>query len=269
VLDTEPQIVDKQNPITLKPVQGHVTFRNVTFAYDGIRQVIRGISFEVQPGEMIGLVGPSGAGKTTITNLLVRFYEVTGGEILIDGVNINDLDTGFFRRQVGMVLQDPYLFNGTLLENIRYGMQEASVDQVIRAAQIANAHDFICRLPHGYDSIINERGNNLSGGEKQRVSIARAVLCNPRILILDEATSSVDTETERKIQEALDRLIHGRTVFAIAHRLSTLHRATKLFVIEDGLITEKGTHEELLNNPSGTYFKLQKMQRELHEGVTG
>lgn len=267
VLDTEPQIVDRMEPVKLNPVQGRVTFRNVTFAYDGIRQIIRGISFDVQPGEMVGLVGPSGAGKSTITNLIVRFYEATGGDILIDGINIDDLDTGHYRRQVGMVLQDPYLFNGTLLENIRYGMPNATVEQVIRAARVANAHDFICKLPHGYDSIIGERGNNLSGGEKQRVSIARAVLCNPRILILDEATSSVDTETERKIQEALDRLIHGRTVFAIAHRLSTLARATKLLVIEDGLITEQGTHMELLANTKGTYFRLQRLQLELHQGI--
>ena len=164
-----------------------------------------------------------------------------------------------------MVLQDPYLFHGTIVDNIRYSQPDVDIDQVILSAKTANAHDFICKLPHGYDTIIGERGHTLSGGERQRVSIARAILCDPRILILDEATSSVDTETERKIQEALDRLIHGRTVFAIAHRLSTLNRATRLLVIEDGRITEEGTHGELMSNPDGTYTKLQNMQHELLE----
>lgn len=265
VLDTEPEIIDNPESIRLDPVEGRVTFDNVTFAYDGIRQIIKGISFDVKPGEMIGLVGPSGAGKTTITNLIVRFYEATGGLIQIDGVDINDLDTGHYRRQVGMVLQDPYLFHGTIVDNILYGQQDADVGRVIEAAKAANAHDFIGKMPHGYDTIIGERGHTLSGGERQRVSIARAVLCNPRILILDEATSSVDTETEQKIQEALDRLVHGRTVFAIAHRLSTLRRATRLFVIEDGQITEEGTHSKLLANPDGTYTKLQRLQQQLHD----
>ena len=265
VLDTEPEIVDSQQPVRLEPLQGRVTFENVTFAYDGIRQIIRGISFDVKPGEMIGLVGPSGAGKTTITNLIARFYEASGGRILIDNVDIRRLDTGHYRRQVGMVLQEPYLFHGTVLDNIRYALPDAAMDRIILAAKTANAHDFVCKLPHGYDTIIGERGHTLSGGERQRISIARAILSNPRILILDEATSSVDTETERNIQEALDRLISGRTVFAIAHRLSTLRKATRLIVIEDGRITEEGTHMELLSNPDGTYNRLQRMQQELHE----
>jgi len=268
VIDTEPEIVDKLEPVRLDPLEGRVSFENVTFAYDGIRQIIKGISFEVKPGDMIGLVGPSGAGKTTITNLMARFYDVTGGQIRIDGVPINELDTGHFRRQVGMVLQDPYLFHGTILDNILYSDPNAGFERVIEAAKTANAHDFICKLPHGYDTIIGERGHTLSGGERQRVSIARAILNNPRILILDEATSSVDTETERKIQEALDRLIKGRTVFAIAHRLSTLRKATRLFVIEDGRISEEGTHEELLSKPDGTYKKLLRLQQEFHEIYT-
>jgi ATP-binding cassette subfamily B protein len=212
---------------------------------------------------MIGLVGPSGGGKTTVTNLIARFYDTTGGVIEIDGIDIRKLDTGHYRRQIGMVLQDPYLFHGTVLENIRYGHPEASLAQVVEAAQAANAHDFICRLPHGYDTVVGERGQTLSGGERQRVSIARAILHDPRVLILDEATSSVDTETERKIQQAMDRLVAGRTVFAIAHRLSTLRKASRLFVMDEGKLAECGTHGELLARPGGIYRRLYQLQREL------
>ncbi len=263
VLDTEPEIVDVSEPIRLEPVRGHVTFENVSFGYDGVRQVIRGVSFEVEPGEMIGLVGPSGGGKTTIVNLVARFYDATGGVIRIDGVDIRKLETGHYRRQIGMVLQDPYLFHGTILENVRYGHPEAALADVIAASQAANAHDFICRLSHGYDAVVGERGQTLSGGERQRVSIARAILHDPRILILDEATSSVDTETERKIQVAMDRLVSGRTVFAIAHRLSTLHRASRLFVMKNGRLVEAGTHEELLAEAEGVYRRLYVMQKEI------
>ena len=188
---------------------------------------------------------------------------MTGGAIRIDGVDLRELDTGHYRRQIGMVLQEPYLFHGTVLENIRYGHPEASLDDVIAAGIAANAHDFLCKLPHGYETIVGERGQTLSGGERQRVSIARAILHNPRVLILDEATSAVDTETERKIQEALDRLIAGRTVFAIAHRLSTLHKASRLFVMKDGRLVEAGTHAELMANPDGVYRRLYLMQVEL------
>ena len=263
VLDTEPEVTDAPQPVRLEPVCGRVTFEHVSFAYDGVRQVLRGVSFEVAPGELIGLVGPSGGGKTTIVNLIARFYDVTGGAIRIDGVDVRRLETGHYRRQIGMVLQDPYLFHGTALENIRYGLPAASLEQTVAAARAANAHDFICKLQHGYDTVVGERGHTLSGGERQRVSIARAILHDPRILILDEATSSVDTETERQIQEALERLIAGRTVFAIAHRLSTLRRASRLLVIADGRLVESGTHEELVAKPEGKYRRLYEMQVEL------
>ncbi|HYX83094.1 MAG TPA: ABC transporter ATP-binding protein [Gemmatimonadales bacterium] len=263
VLDTEPEIRDAAEPVRLEPVHGRVTFEHVSFGYDGVRQVLRGVSFDVAPGELIGLVGPSGGGKTTIVNLIARFYDVTGGTIRIDGVDIRRLDTGHYRRQIGMVLQDPYLFHGTVLENIRYGLPEASLSAVVAAAQAANAHDFITKLQHGYDTVVGERGHTLSGGERQRVSIARAILHDPQILILDEATSSVDTETEREIQQALERLVAGRTVFAIAHRLSTLRKASRLFVIEEGRLVEHGTHAELLNIREGTYRRLYELQLQL------
>ncbi|MFL5616441.1 MAG: ABC transporter ATP-binding protein [Gemmatimonadaceae bacterium] len=263
VLDSESEVRDVPDAVRLSPVRGRVEFDNVTFAYDGVRQILRGVSFEVQPGELIGLVGPSGGGKSTVVSLIARFYDATGGAVRIDGIDVRTLDTGHYREQLGMVLQDPYLFHGTVLENIRYGLQTASLGAVVDAAKAANAHDFICKLGQGYDTVVGERGHTLSGGERQRISIARAILHDPRILILDEATSSVDTETERQIQEALERLIQGRTVFAIAHRLSTLRRASRLFVIEKGRLAEAGTHRELLAKPNGIYRKLYELQLQL------
>jgi ATP-binding cassette subfamily B protein len=209
-------------------------------------------------------VGPSGAGKTTVINLIARFYDANTGRVLIDGHDVRDLDLGNHRNQIGMVMQDPYLFHGSILENIRYGRRDASLEQVVAAARAANAHDFILKLPAAYDTIVGERGHTLSGGERQRVSIARAILHDPRILILDEATSSVDTETERKIQEAIERLVTGRTVIAIAHRLSTLSRADRLLVMTDGKLVEEGKHQELLRNADGVYTRLHRMQVELH-----
>jgi ATP-binding cassette subfamily B protein len=267
VLDTEPEVRDREPAITLEPIQGRIEFRDVSFGYDPTRHVLRGVSFQVEPGELLGLVGPSGGGKTTLINLLSRFYDVQSGQILVDGVDVRHLDSGAYRRQVGIVLQDPYLFHGSLLDNIRYGRPEASLEDVVAAARAANAHDFVCRLPLGYDTLVGERGHTLSGGERQRISIARAVLNNPRILILDEATSAVDTETEQKIQEALDRLVAGRTVFAIAHRLSTLRRASRLLVIEDGKLAEVGTHAELLALEHGIYKKLVTLQQELQNAA--
>ncbi len=263
VLDSEPEVKDTADAVRLSPVRGRVTFDNVTFAYDGVRQVLKGVSFDVEPGELIGLVGPSGGGKSTVVSLIARFYDVTGGAVRIDGMDVRQLDAGHYREQIGMVLQDPYLFHGTVLENIRYGLPGASLGAVVEAAKAANAHDFICKLGQGYDTVVGERGHTLSGGERQRISIARAILHDPRILILDEATSAVDTETEHQIQEALDRLIAGRTVFAIAHRLSTLRRAARLFVIAQGKLAESGTHRELLGKPDGIYRRLYEMQLQL------
>ncbi|KAA0224319.1 ABC transporter ATP-binding protein [candidate division KSB1 bacterium] len=263
VLDTTPTIVSKPDAISLELIEGRVTFENVTFNYDGIRNVVKGVSFEVMQGEMIGLAGPSGSGKSTLVNLICRFYDVKSGAVKIDGIDVRDLELSNMRRQIGMVLQEPYLFRGSIAENIAYGSQGASLHDIISAARAANAHEFICGLPDGYDTIIGERGLTLSGGERQRISIARAILHNPRVLILDEATSSVDTETEKKIQEALQRLVAGRTTFAIAHRLSTLSAADRLFIMEDGKLVEQGTHEELLANPEGVYAKLHRTQMEL------
>jgi ATP-binding cassette subfamily B protein len=264
VLDTEPQIREEGERVRLERLEGRVRFENVFFSYDGVRSILKNLSFEVEPGEMIGIVGPSGSGKSTIINLLARFYDASEGRVLIDGVDIKDLELGSYRRQVGMVLQDPYLFHGSILDNIRYARPDATLEEVVAAAQAANAHKFISSLTHGYDTIVGERGHTLSGGERQRVSIARAVLLNPRILILDEATSAVDTETERQIQDALDRLVKGRTVFAIAHRLSTLTRADRLLVIKNGRLIEEGRHVELLAKPGGVFAGLSKMQQELH-----
>ncbi len=267
ILDTEPQITNITEPVRLERVEGRIEFENVSFSYDGIRRALKNVSFTIEPGEMVGLVGPSGSGKTTITNLLARFYEVTGGDVKVDGHDVRELDIASYRKQLGMVPQEAFLFHGTILENIRYGHHEADLSRVVEAARAANAHDFICKLAQGYETIVGERGHTLSGGERQRISIARAVLHDPRILILDEATSSVDTETERKIQEALDRLVAGRTTLAIAHRLSTLKRADRLLVMKDGSLVEEGTHSELLALDNGVYKKLHNLQLELSSTI--
>lgn len=265
ILDTKPSITKGDKVLSDDEMKGEVEFKDVTFSYDGVRSILKGISFNVKPGEMIGLVGSSGGGKSTITKLIARFYDVTSGSVKVDGHDVRELQAGAFRKKVGMVLQEPYLFHGTIFENICYGLPEADMKKVIEAAKIANAHDFITRLPQGYETVVGERGHTLSGGERQRVSIARAILHDPKILILDEATSAVDTETERKIQDALDKLIEGRTVFAVAHRLSTLRKADRIFVIDKGEIAEVGTHKELLNLEDGKYAKLHRMQQEMSE----
>jgi ATP-binding cassette, subfamily B, bacterial len=263
ILDTPPEIYSKPGAVKKDRLEGRVEFRQVSFSYEGTAPALREVSLTVEPGEMIGLCGPSGAGKSTFVNLICRFYDVTDGQILIDGVDERDYDVKWLRQQVGIVLQEPYLFHGTVAENIAYGQPDATPEQIIQAAKAANAHDFIVGFPDGYDTMVGERGQSLSGGERQRISIARAILNNPRLLILDEATSSVDSETEKQIQEALDRLVAGRTTFAIAHRLSTLQAADRLVVLEKGKIAEQGTHAELVDKEGGVYAKLHKTQMEL------
>ena len=265
VMDTPEDIVDAPDAVSIPKIQGAVTFKDVHFGYDKAREVLHGIDLDVKPGEMIGLVGHSGAGKSTLINLLMRFYDPTQGTIEIDGVDLRRVKIDDFRRQVGVVLQESYLFPGSIKDNIAYGRPDASLEDVLQAAKAANAHDFIVNFPDGYDTYVGERGQRLSGGERQRIAIARAILHNPKILVLDEATASVDTETERMIQEALDHLIDGRTVFAIAHRLSTLRNADRLVVIDDGTVAEVGTHEELLAKEDGIYKKLVDMQLEVNK----
>lgn len=262
ILDTPPSVADKQDAVALPNIKGDIEFRDVHFSYDNEKDALNGISFEVDAGEMIGLVGHSGAGKSTLINLITRFYDPNQGSIIIDGHDSQDIRIKALRQQVGVVLQDPFLFEGTIAENIGYSKPGASRFEIIASAKAANAHDFIVRLPDGYDTMVGERGARVSGGERQRISIARAILKNPRILILDEATSSVDTETESKIQEALERLVQGRTVFAIAHRLSTLKYADRLVVLKEGEVDEIGTHEELITQ-GGTYAGLCEKQTEL------
>ncbi|MEK7689783.1 MAG: ABC transporter ATP-binding protein, partial [Bdellovibrionota bacterium] len=259
ILDTPLSVTDAVDA-THPEVEGGIEFRDVRFSYDGIRPILQGLSFSIASGEFVGIVGPSGGGKSTLTNLIPRFYDVTSGSVRIDGVDVRGLDSGCLRGAIAMVQQDPFLFRTSILENIRYGRPEASLREVVEAARAANAHGFILKLPQGYDTVVGERGHTLSGGERQRISIARAVLANPRILILDEATSAVDTETEREIQEALDRVARGRTVLAIAHRLSTLQRADRLLYVEEGRVVEEGSHAVLLAREAGKYKKLHDIQ---------
>ncbi len=263
VMDREATVAEPVHPTHPGRLQGRIEFRDVAFRY-GTRSVVEGIDLVIEPGEMIGLVGPSGSGKTTLVNLACRFYDVAEGAILVDGVDVRSFPIEEYRRHIGLVLQEPFLFYGTIAENIAYGRPEATRREIIEAAKAARAHEFILRLPDGYDSLVGERGQSLSGGERQRISIARALLIDPRILILDEATSSVDTETEREIQLALDNLIRGRTTIAIAHRLSTLSCANRLVVMQRGQIVEVGRHQDLLDR-DGLYARLYRAQSESPE----
>ncbi len=259
ILDREPEPMDKENAVELKDVKGKVVFDNVTFSYNDKKTVLKNVCITANPGETIALVGPTGAGKTTIINLLTRFYDIQKGKISIDGINITDIKRNSLRKSLGIVLQDTYLFTGTIRDNIKYGKLDASESEIKQAAVLANAHEFIHRLPDGYDTILAEDDDTLSQGQKQMIAIARAILADPSILILDEATSNVDTRTEVKIQKAMLNLMKGRTSFVIAHRLSTIRNADLIAVIDDGKIIERGNHKELLSK-KGFYYNLYMNQ---------
>ena len=261
ILDTVPEVAERADPVALPAMRGEVELRGVSFGYEPNKPVLHDVDLRVAAGETVGLVGHTGAGKSTLINLITRLYDTGDGQVLIDGIDVRDLRSADLRRQVGIILQDPYLFAGSVAENIAYGRPDASRAQIVAAARAAFAHDFVTTLPSGYDTVIGSRGHGLSGGERQRLSIARAVLLDPRIMILDEATSSVDSATEEKIQQALERLIHGRTTIAIAHRLSTLRMADRLVVVEQGRVVEQGTHHALMA-AGGIYCRLVRKQQD-------
>ena len=263
VLGEEPGIKSKENA-TVKEIKGNVKFEDVVFGYHTHQPVLDGVTLDVKAGEMIGLVGPSGAGKSTLINLVMRLYDVDEGAVYVDGIDIRDYDTECFHNQIGVVLQETFLFAGSVVDNIRFAKPDATMSEIITAAKAANAHDFICKLPDGYNTYVGEKGHNLSGGEKQRIAIARAILNDPKILILDEATSALDTESEYQVQQALERLRKNRTTFAIAHRLSTLRCADRIAVIDDHRIAEVGSHNELLKN-KGIYYGLVMAQLQMNK----
>ncbi len=258
ILDRVPSVLDPKEPLPIGEMQGEIEFDRISFRY-GSRLVLDDVSFTVAPGQMVGIVGHTGSGKSTVANLLCRFYDVSAGAVRVDGKDIRCLSIEAYRKHIGIVLQEPFLFFGTIADNVGYGQPNATGAQIIEAARAARAHEFILRLSEGYDSLVGERGQSLSGGERQRIAIARAILVDPRILVLDEATSAVDTQTEREIQRALDNVVAGRTTIAIAHRLSTLRKADLLIVIKDGHLVERGTHAELLAK-DGEYARLHRAQ---------
>jgi ATP-binding cassette subfamily B protein len=259
ILDIEPDIKDRPDAKPLPEIKGDVSFRNVTFGYDEGQTVLNNVSFDVSAGQTIALVGSTGAGKTTVANLISRFYEITSGEVLIDGYNVNNVTLESLRSQIGVMPQDTFLFSGTIMENIRYGKLDATDEEVVEAAKAVSAHEFIMKFEKGYYTDVNERGTRLSAGQRQLIAFARALLANPRILILDEATASIDTHTERLVQQGIRRLLEGRTSFVIAHRLSTIRNADRIMVVEEGGIVESGTHEELIRL-KGQYYNLYTSQ---------
>jgi ATP-binding cassette, subfamily B, multidrug efflux pump len=266
ILDEVPDIQDRFDAQPMPRIRGHVVFNHVTAEYKRGEPVLKDVNLEAQPGQTIAIVGPTGAGKTTLVNLLPRFYDVTGGSVTIDGVDVRSVKLATLRRQIGVVLQDTFLFSDTVMNNIRYGRPEASDEEVVAAARLARADEFISKLTNGYDTVLGERGAGLSQGQRQLLAIARAAIADPHLLILDEATSSVDTRTERQIQAALDQLLAGRTSFVIAHRLSTIRNASQVLVVVKGEIVERGTHEELLAK-EGFYYKLYMSQFKRQEQV--
>jgi ABC-type multidrug transport system fused ATPase/permease subunit len=259
IMDTVPDICDAPGAVTLRRARGHLVYRDVGFSYAGREDTLRHVTFEAKPGHVIAIVGPTGAGKTTLVSLLPRFYDAREGQILLDGMDVRKITLQSLRHQISVVLQEPLLFSGPIADNIRYGRLEASMEDIIDAAKAANAHDFISCLPQGYDTELGERGVKLSGGERQRIAVARAFLKDAPILILDEPTSSIDSKTEAVILDALDRLMEGRTTFMIAHRLSTVRRADRILVVDHGRLVEQGTHEELLAL-DGVYKELHDLQ---------
>jgi ATP-binding cassette subfamily B protein/subfamily B ATP-binding cassette protein MsbA len=259
ILDEDPEPPDPPGMPSLGTIEGRIEFEGVTFGYEPGRPVIHDVSFEIEPGQTVALVGPTGAGKTTIANLVPRFYDATGGSVRVDGRDVREVKRESLREGIATVLQEPFLFSGTVAENIGYGRQDAMREEVEAAARVASAHDFVSELPDGYDTVLGEGGGNLSQGQRQLLSFARAVLANPRILILDEATSNIDTRTEALIQRALGTLLEGRTSIVIAHRLSTIRTADLILVVADGRIVERGTHAELLEK-SGLYADLYRRQ---------
>ena len=266
IRDRSQRLKINPNAIRLPSIKGHVVFENVTFGYNKEKPVLKNISFEAKPGETVALLGPAGSGKSTIIRLISRFYDVTSGRILIDGYDIRDVKMKDLRKHIGIVSQETFLFNMTVKENIAFGKPNASMDDMIRVAKIAKAHDFIMKLPNGYDTIVGERGVTLSGGQQQRIAIARALLMDPKILIMDESPSSIDVDTEYEIQQALNALLKNRTAFIVTQRISTIRNADKIIVIEDGRIVEEGNHETLMAK-KGLYYKLYQTLYEAQKEV--